>query len=76
MQVDKNKQTNWRVVVETGGITVEEVVKPIEKISNPEVKEYLVEAEEVEIKIPTCLYDRSGKIYKIERCKSSISQHV
>lgn len=76
MQVDKNKQTNWRVVIETGGIAVEEVVQPVEKVSNPEVKEYLVEAEEVEIEVPTCLYDRSGKIYKIERCKSSISQHA
>jgi hypothetical protein len=76
MQVDKNKQTKWRVVIETGGIAVEEVIKPIEKISNPEVKEYLVEAEEVATKVPTYLYDRSGKIYKIERCKSSISQHA
>ena len=78
MQVDKNKQTNWRVVFETRGTAVEEVVQPIEKVSKPEVKKYLVEveAEEVEIAIPTCLYDRLGKLYKIERCKPGISQYA
>jgi len=76
MQVNKNKQTNWRVVFETKGVAVEEVVQPVEKISKPVVREYLVEAEEVEIDSPTRLYDRLGKIYKIERCKLSISQHA
>ncbi len=73
MQVEPNKSNRWRVVFENDGMSVEEVIQPVEAVEPPEVKEYLVEAEEVTPPIITKLYNKKGDLYKVEHIKPNIN---
>ena len=76
MQVETNKSQRWRVVFEKDGMVVEKVVKPIEQVTESEIKEFLVEAEIVEKQPTIQLYNKEAETYELPQKSYTLNKHI